>query len=113
MTDRPDGVLRAESLAYAYGKVEVWHDIDFALGKGEVAFLVGQNGSGKSTLLRCLAGLSKPRSGELFILGERFTGSSREQRSSLAFVSDAPSFYDDLTAEEHIQLFFGQPLLLR
>lgn len=103
MVERTDEILRVENLAFEYGKVEVWRGIDLSLRSGEVAFLVGQNGSGKSTLFRCLAGLSKPKEGEMFLLGERFVGSSREQRAQLAFVSDTPTFYDDLTAQEHIQ----------
>jgi ABC-2 type transport system ATP-binding protein len=36
-------------------------------------------------------------------LGEPFSGKTREQRSKISFVSDTPSFYDDMTAEDHIR----------
>ena len=75
----------------------------FALRAGEVAFLTGPNGAGKSTLLRCLAGWDAPAEGFVELCGARFDGSDRAQRSLLAFVPDVPSFYDDLTAGEHIR----------
>lgn len=96
-------VLRVEGLAYRYGKTEVFADASFSLRAGEVAFLTGPNGAGKSTLLRCLAGWDAPAVGQVELCGRRFDGSDRGQRSLLAFVPDVPSFYDDLTAGEHVR----------
>lgn len=96
-------VLRVEGLAYRYGKTEVFAGASFSLRAGEVAFLTGSNGAGKSTLLRCLAGWDAPAEGRLELCGRRFDGSDRAQRGLLAFVPDVPSFYDDLTAEEHVR----------
>jgi energy-coupling factor transport system ATP-binding protein len=53
-----------------YGKTEVLHDVDFALGRGEIVAVMGRNGAGKSTLLRMLAGLSEPAAGRVTVLGE-------------------------------------------
>lgn len=96
-------ILQVENLAFDYGRAEVWRDVEFEIAQGEIVFLVGQNGSGKSTLLRCLAGIAKQKAGEIFLLGRRFAGISRMQRAQISFVSDAPVFYDDLSAEEHIK----------
>lgn len=96
-------VLRAEGLGYRYGKTDVFGGASFGLRAGEVAFLTGPNGAGKSTLLRCLAGWDAPVEGRVELCGARFDGSDRAQRSLLAFVPDVPSFYDDLTAGEHIR----------
>lgn len=46
-------------------------DLDFTLGPGEKAVLLGSNGSGKTTLLRVLDGLIAPRSGEIHYRGQR------------------------------------------
>lgn len=96
-------VLRVEGLAYRYGKTEVFADASFSLRAGEVAFLTGPNGAGKSTLLRCLAGWDAPSEGRVELCGRRFDGSDRAQRGQVVFVPDAPAFYDDLTAGEHIR----------
>lgn len=103
MSGARETVLRAEGLGYRYGKTEVFGGASFALRAGEVAFLTGPNGAGKSTLLRCLAGWDAPAEGFVELCGARFDGSDRAQRSLLAFVPDVPSFYDDLTAGEHIR----------
>lgn len=99
----PEFALRTEELAYRYGKVEVFSDVSFALAAGEVAFLTGPNGAGKSTLLRCVAGWDAPSKGRVELCGRRFDGSDRSQRALVAFVPDVPSFYDDLTAGEHLR----------
>lgn len=98
-----ESVLRVEDLAYRYGKTEVFARASFALRAGEVAFLTGSNGAGKSTLLRCLAGWDAPSAGHVEVCGKCFDGSDRAQRGQVAFVPDVPSFYDDLTAGEHIR----------
>lgn len=103
MSGARETVLRVEGLAYRYGKTEVFGGASFALQAGEVAFLTGPNGAGKSTLLRCFAGWDAPAEGFVDLCGARFDGSDRAQRSLLAFVPDVPSFYDDLTAGEHIR----------
>lgn len=95
--------LRAEGLAFRYARIDVWRDVSFSLEPGEVAFLTGSNGSGKSTLLRCLAGWSAPTEGEVKLFGRPFDGADRAVRRRVAFVPDVPSFYDDLTAAEHLR----------
>ena len=96
--------LEVRNLCFGYGDVPVWEDVSFSLVPGQVAFLTGPNGAGKSTLFRCLAGWLEPDEGEVLLDGEPFTGRSRLVPGTLAFVPDVPSFYDDLTAAEHIEL---------
>ena len=48
-----------------FGRREVLHDVDLAIGAGEIVTVVGPNGSGKSTLLRVLIGAVRPFAGEV------------------------------------------------
>ena len=96
-------VFAAKGLTYRYGAFCVWEDIGLDLREGEIAFLVGANGSGKSTLLRCLAGWTAPEAGTVMLCGKPFPGFDRSQRARVFFVPDMPTFYDDLTAEEHLE----------
>jgi iron complex transport system ATP-binding protein len=57
-------LLEARSISFSYAK-PVLEDLNFAVSSGEVVALVGPNGAGKTTLLRVLAGLLKPRVGEV------------------------------------------------
>src|SRR3954470_3135566 len=49
-------LLKAATLACAYGDHPVLRDVSVTLSTGEVVALLGPNGSGKSTLIRCLLG---------------------------------------------------------
>lgn len=100
-------VLRVEGLAFRYARTDVWRDVSFALEPGEIAFLTGPNGSGKSTLLRCLAGWSAPTEGEVELFGRLLDGADRDVHRRMAFVPDVPSFYDDLTAAEHLRFMLA------
>ena len=98
-----DAALEVRDLCFGYGDVPVWEDVSFSLAAGRVAFLTGPNGAGKSTLFRCLAGWLEPDEGEVLLGGAPFTGRTRLAPGTLAFVPDVPSFYDDLTAMEHVE----------
>lgn len=58
-------VVELENVSARYGKREVLHGIDLSIYPGEFVALVGNNGAGKSTLARVIAGLHKPKSGNI------------------------------------------------
>ena len=65
-----DSVIDIRHLRKSFGAHEVLRDIDFSVGKGEVACIIGSSGSGKSTLLRCINLLETPDAGEIRFHGE-------------------------------------------
>jgi ATP-binding cassette subfamily F protein 3 len=58
-------VLAIRGLVKSYGNLNVFHDVNFTLYRGEKAAVVGVNGAGKSTLSRILSGEEAPTSGEV------------------------------------------------
>lgn len=52
-----------------YNYVNALDNVSFTVKKGEVLGIIGLNGSGKSTLLRTVAGLYKPDSGSVNVVG--------------------------------------------
>jgi NitT/TauT family transport system ATP-binding protein len=56
------------------GEIRVLADVDLVLRAGEIVGLLGRSGSGKSTLLRIIAGLIRPRSGEVVYRGRPING---------------------------------------
>ena len=66
---RGKDVLSVRGLSYSYGKVEVLRRVSFDVSEGKRIFIVGPNGAGKSTLGMCLAGLLKPASGSVRVMG--------------------------------------------
>jgi ABC-type Mn2+/Zn2+ transport system ATPase subunit len=61
--------IAAQALSVGYGREAIVSGLDFVLKRGEKLALVGSNGSGKSTLLKTIAGLIRPLSGTLSVLG--------------------------------------------
>ncbi len=64
---RPSGppIVELRDVEAGYGSTTVLRSLNLTLHIGEFAALVGDNGAGKSTLARVLAGLVKPRHGEV------------------------------------------------
>ena len=57
--------IDAEDLELAYGSALVFTRSSFQIPPGRLTAVIGPNGSGKSTLLNAIAGLLRPRAGEL------------------------------------------------
>ncbi|WP_261511106.1 ABC-F family ATP-binding cassette domain-containing protein [Chryseobacterium paludis] len=55
--------FEAEKLGKAYGKKQIFDDVDFIVQRGDRIALLGQNGQGKTTLAKILAGEIKDYSG--------------------------------------------------
>jgi polar amino acid transport system ATP-binding protein len=62
-------ILEVRGLHKSFGYVEVLKNIDLAVRKGELVFVIGPSGSGKSTLLRCCNRLEEPGSGSILVEG--------------------------------------------
>jgi heme ABC exporter ATP-binding subunit CcmA len=102
---RPTGI-RFEDLDKRYGGLYALRRVSFEIAAGECTVLAGRNGSGKTTLLRVAAGLVRPSHGQMTFTGS--SGSSGETdapRVRTGFVAHATMVYDELTAEENLQLF--------
>lgn len=63
-------IIEVKHLKKFFGDLEVLHDIDFTVSKGEVVTIIGASGSGKSTFLRCLNILETPNGGSVMYHGK-------------------------------------------
>ena len=63
------GGLEVRSIAKAYDRRAVLHDVSLDVHRGEVVGLLGPNGAGKTTCFYSVMGLVKPDSGRIFLDG--------------------------------------------
>lgn len=100
-------MIRVVDLSKSFGELKVLKAVSFEVSKGEVLAVIGPSGSGKSTLLRCIIGLEKVDSGEVWIEGERLGAGgnkSYEQRTKMGFIFQRFNLFGHLTALENIML---------
>ena len=73
--------LREVKKIYKMGEVEIAaaDGIDFSVGKGEFAVVVGASGAGKTTVLNILGGMDTATSGEVIVDGNDITTYNTKQ----------------------------------
>jgi len=77
--------------------------VSLGIPRGAVTGLLGPSGSGKTTLLRAIVGVQVVESGDVSVLG--LPAGTRELRRRVAYVTQAPSVYADLTIRENLAYF--------
>ena len=69
MSSTSDAAVACAGVSKSFGPVRALEGIDLSVGPGESVGLLGPNGAGKSTLLGLVAGLRRPDSGRVRLLG--------------------------------------------
>jgi ABC-type multidrug transport system ATPase subunit len=98
-------MITVSQLTKTYGKkVHALRGVDLEIGAGMFG-LVGPNGAGKTTLMRILAGLLRPTSGKVTVLGNDVTTSRGKLaiKSVLGYLPQELGLYPDLTALEFLE----------
>src|SRR5947208_3516506 len=96
-------LLEVQQLRSGYGAVRVLHGLDFSIGEGEIAVILGANGAGKTTTLRALSGMI-PAKGHISFGGRSILGKSTEAlvRLGVAHVPQGRGTFMDLTVDENL-----------
>jgi len=98
--------LSCKGLVKRYGNVTAVDGLDLEVRAGECFGLLGPNGAGKTTTIEILEGLTRPDSGEVRVLGERWgAGRDRALRERLGIQLQETRFYDKSSVTETIALF--------
>ena len=102
-TETAAAVVDIRDLRVRRGRKLVLPGVSLQLHRGVVTGLLGPSGSGKTTLMRAIVGVQIVDGGTIEVLG-RPAGSS-ELRRRVAYVTQAPSVYLDLTVDENLRYF--------
>jgi Cu-processing system ATP-binding protein len=86
-----------------FGQLEVLQSLDAQIRQNTITAIVGHNGSGKTTLIKCILGLDKYDSGDIFIKDFKLNG-DWNYRSQIGYMPQIARFPENLTATEAITM---------
>jgi ABC-2 type transport system ATP-binding protein len=95
--------IEVEHLHVVRGGAVVLDDVSLAVEQGTVTGMLGPSGSGKTTLLRSIVGVQVVAGGTVRVLG--LPAGSQGLRSRVAYLTQAPSVYVDLSVHENLAYF--------
>ena len=106
---RGDPFLKIESLNAGYGKMEILHDFNLQVGKGQSLCMIGPNGAGKSTVLHSIFGFTRIFSGAIIShVGESYqsiaqmSSSQKLKVAGISYILQDNSVFPDMTVEENL-----------
>jgi ABC-2 type transport system ATP-binding protein len=100
-------VLKVSNLQKSFDELQAVAGVSFAIDPGETYGLLGPNGAGKTTAISMIGGLLQPDGGEIHVLGQTMTPTSRAPKAMVGLVPQDLAIYPDLTARENLA-FFGR-----
>ena len=100
--ERP--ALALQGVNSYYGDSHILQDVSFSVAPGDILALLGRNGAGKTTCMNTVAGLLKPRGGQISVEGRQVEGASPEVicRAGVALVPQGRRIFRSLTVTENL-----------
>jgi len=103
--------LKIEGLHAGYGKMEILHDFNLQVGKGQSLCMIGPNGAGKSTVLHSIFGFTKIFSGEIKTRisdSERtitkMSSNQKLKEAGISYILQDNSVFPEMTVEENLMM---------
>ncbi len=99
-------ILSVSALNLFYGDAQALNDVSLEVDAGDIVAVVGSNGAGKSSLIRTIAGIEKPRSGQIVYKGRNITGwpSHRVCNLGVGQVAEGRQIFAGLTVRENLEV---------
>jgi ABC-2 type transport system ATP-binding protein len=100
-----------KNIKKSYGSLEAVKGINLKINKGDFFGLLGPNGAGKSTMINMLAGLVKPTSGSIAVMGFDVQKNYQESRHSVGIVPQELVFDPFFNVREMLRFqagYFGK-----
>ena len=99
--------IRTENLHKEYKDVTAVKSLNLAVEEGELFSLLGVNGAGKTTTIKMLSCLTKPTSGDAFLMGKSIVRDAAEVKSVIGVSPQETAVATKLTARENLELIAG------
>lgn len=96
-------MLEIKNLTKTYhgGKTAV-SNLSLHIQKGDIYAFIGHNGAGKTTTIKCIAGIQKFDSGEIWINGMSIREKPVQCKAMMAYIPDNPDIYEYLTGIQYL-----------
>ena len=99
--------IRVEALTKKYKEVTAVDNLNLTIEKGELISLLGVNGAGKTTTIKMLSCLTKPTSGDAYLLGNSIVHNEIEVKKVIAVSPQETAIAPGLTVKENLELMYG------
>ncbi|MDJ0607794.1 MAG: ABC transporter ATP-binding protein [Kiloniellales bacterium] len=101
--------VEIKDLRAGYGKMEILHDFNLQVGRGQSLCLIGPNGAGKSTILHSIFGFTRIFSGQILV-GESeprrdvtaLSSNQKLKEAGIAYILQDKSVFPGMTVEENL-----------
>ena len=99
-------MLEVSELDVSYGPIAALRNVSLSVAEGEAITVIGSNGAGKSTLLKTVAGILKPKGGQIIFEGAPVGGSSSASmvKRGIALVPEGRHVFSLMTVRENLDL---------
>ena len=98
-------MIEVKNAHKTFGQLKALHNINLTINDKDIVSLIGPSGSGKSTLLRCIHGLEKLDSGQIYYNDELMDPNNKkkylEQRKKMGFVFQHFNLFNNKTVLEN------------
>jgi branched-chain amino acid transport system ATP-binding protein len=99
-------ILEVQGLTRHFGGIKALDGVDFRLGRGELAGIIGPNGSGKTTLFNVITGIYRPDRGAVSMEGGEITGLPPDEisRRGIARTFQNIRLFRELTVVDNVRI---------
>jgi phospholipid/cholesterol/gamma-HCH transport system ATP-binding protein len=105
-----------EDVRIGFDEGEILRGISFAVQPRETKVIIGESGSGKTVLLKLAAGLLRPDSGRIVVMGHDLTEMREvdllDFRRSIGFVFQEGALFDSISVSENVAFRLSQEGIL-
>jgi branched-chain amino acid transport system ATP-binding protein len=99
-------LLQLKNVDTSYDFLQILWGVSLHVAPGEFVALVGPNGAGKTTTLRTIAGLLKPKAGEVLFKNQpiQHLPAHVVSRMGISYISEGLNLFTDMSVRENLLL---------
>lgn len=98
-------ILESRHLCFSYGVHPILENFSCQINSGEKIAILGESGCGKTSFLRLVAGLERPKSGEIYLRGHLVSGPNNfiePSRRGLGYVFQNFALFEKVNVSKNI-----------